>query len=592
MRETRGEARRPSRRWATLAAGTLIVLAGAAAYSNSFHGPFVLDDLHAIRDNPTIRHLGAIGPVLWEARSATVVGRPVLNLSLAVNYALGELDVRGYHLFNLAAHLAAGLMLFGVVRRTLLLAAVPERFRSAATALALAVALLWTVHPLQTESVTYVVQRAESLAGLFYLATLYGLIRGASSRRPAGWHVAAVATCLLGMGSKEVVVSAPLVAILYDRTFLAGSFREALRRRWGLYAALAATGGLLAVLVVTSAGRADTAGFGHGLTWWEYARTQFGFIVHYLRLAFWPDPLVFDYGTAVAQTSGEIVPYAAIVALLLGATVVALRRWPWAGLLGVWFFATLAPSSSFIPLITQMAAEHRMYLPLAAVVALVVILGYHGWQHLLPRMTGPDGRRGWPASVAPAVALAAVAGSLAFQTFLRNRDYRSTLSLWEDTARKRPENGRAHSNLGVELAQAGIFAGALREFDQAIALRPGEAAIYNNRGTVYHALGQYDRALEDYGRAIALKADFAQAYVNRGKTCQQLRRYDLAIQDYDRAVVLMPDYAKAYRYRAIAYFSRKQYDRAWADADTCRRLGGEVDPAFIRLLSEASGRTR
>ena len=184
----------------------------------------------------------------------TVSGRPVLNLSLALNYAVSGCDVRGYHVTNLAIHLAAALLLFGIVRRTL------PRFRGCgggqqlarlqlATPLALAIALLWAVHPLQTESVTYIVQRAESLMGLFYLLTLYCFLRGAGSARAIFWYAGSVLACLLGMATKEVMVSAPLVVLLYDRTFLAGSFREAWRRRWAYYLALAATWLLLAWLV-------------------------------------------------------------------------------------------------------------------------------------------------------------------------------------------------------------------------------------------------------------------------------------------------------------------------------------------------------
>ena len=181
-----------------------------------------------------------------------VGGRPVVSLTLAINYALGGMNVWGYHAVNLAIHILAAWTLFGVMRRTLLLPALQERFGSAATPLALAAALLWTIHPLQTESVTYVIQRTESLVGLFYLLTLYCVIRGADVRpasdRP-GTRAPSAASCLLGMATKEVMVTAPLIVLLYDRTFLAGSFREAWRRRCGLYLALAATWGVVAAAV-------------------------------------------------------------------------------------------------------------------------------------------------------------------------------------------------------------------------------------------------------------------------------------------------------------------------------------------------------
>jgi hypothetical protein len=240
------------------------------------------------------------------------------------------------------------------------------RFAQAATGIALAAALIWTIHPLQTESVTYIVQRAESIMGLFYLLTLYCVIRGAGSARPMAWYVLAVLACLLGMASKEVMATAPLVVLLYDRTFLSGTFQGALRRRWPLYVALTCTWGLLAYLVAGSTDRGGSAGFGLSVTVWQYALTQLGVITHYLGLAFWPAGLVFDYGWPIASSVGQILPGAIVISLLLAGTIWALIRYPAAGFLGACFFLILAPTSSFVP-VTDAAFEHRMYLPLAAV---------------------------------------------------------------------------------------------------------------------------------------------------------------------------------------------------------------------------------
>jgi hypothetical protein len=164
--------------------------------------------------------------------------------------------------------------------------------------LALAVALLWTLHPLQTEAVTYVIQRVESLMGLCYLLTLYCLIRSVDSPRPALWQGCMVTACLLGMATKEVMATAPLLGLLYDRTFLAGSFREAWQRRRWWYVGLAATWLPLACLVAGTGGnRGGTSGFNVGVAPWAYWLTQFQAVAHYLKLSVWPHPLVFEYGT-------------------------------------------------------------------------------------------------------------------------------------------------------------------------------------------------------------------------------------------------------------------------------------------------------
>ncbi len=250
--------------WATLLAASAIIVVTVAAYSNSLHGKFMFDDRVWIVENPSIKHLWPLGDVLLPADAAPVGGRPIVSVSLAVNYALGRLDVRGYHAVNLAIHICAALVLFGVVRRTLTLPRLRDRFASAATLLAAIVALVWAVHPIQTEAVSYVIQRAESLVGLFYLLTLYCFIRGTTARSPLTflWYLACFVACLLGMATKEVMVSAPIVLLLYDRTFLAGTFRQSLAARWRLYLALAGTWLVLAWVLVATSFHADTTGLG------------------------------------------------------------------------------------------------------------------------------------------------------------------------------------------------------------------------------------------------------------------------------------------------------------------------------------------
>ncbi len=323
--------------------------AGIAAYGRTFPVPLLFDDFAAILDNPTIRHWGSVfsPPV-----NTTAGGRPILNATLAFNYAVSGTAVWSYHALNLAIHVLCGLTLFGIVRRAL-----ASLGNQSATPIAFSAALIWILHPLQTESVTYIIQRAESLMGLFYLLTLYLFIRGAESDgRGLPWFVLSFAACLLGMATKEVMASAPLVVFLYDRTFIAGSFREAWRRRWRVYAALGSTWLLLGFLVLSMNGRGGSAGLGSGVSSWVYALTQLSAIVHYLRLCFFPHPLVLDYGGLLEVRTARLLPCALVVAFLLAATVWVLVRHPAVGFLGFCFFAILAPSSSFIPVATETIA--------------------------------------------------------------------------------------------------------------------------------------------------------------------------------------------------------------------------------------------
>ncbi|HTT55585.1 MAG TPA: tetratricopeptide repeat protein [Opitutaceae bacterium] len=523
------------RRPGIVAAGVLTV-AALGAYGTSFRVPFVFDDMPSIFHHADDRHLGLLGDVLSTARDRlTVSGRPVLQATLAVNRALGGATVWGYHAVNLAIHVLAGLALFGLVRRTLRLRSgqalshqtgrdpdtVESGLRSDATLVALAAALLWTVHPLQAEAVTYVIQRAESLMGLFFLLTLYCFARALDAPRPRPWYVLTVAACLLGMGTKEVMALAPVMVLLYDRTFATGSLREAWRRRRGFYGCLAATWVPLALLVAATGGnRGGSFAFTPDLaiTYWL---TQCEAIPRYLALAAWPHPLVFEYGVLARPDLAEALPGALLVAGLVAAVLLEWWRHPAVGFLGAWFLGILAPTS-LMPGRTEMIVEHRMYLPLAAVVTLAVAVVGH-W----------TGRRGLVACLA--LALAAVS-----LTAARNLDYRSRLTLWGDTVRKRPENSLARLNYGAALCDSGRFAEALAQFEIARRIGPDDAETEVDLAAALTGLDRPEDALVHFERAVQLMPDDARVEYNLGSHLYRMGRGPEAIAHLERAVRLAP----------------------------------------------------
>jgi len=511
--------------WRRLVWGAILAAGAVAVYSRTFSVPLLFDDIPAIVGNSTIRHWStALRPPI----NTTASGRPILNLSLAVNHAISGTAVWSYHALNLAIHVLAGLTLFGIIRRTL-----APRSGPAATLTAFSAALLWTLHPLQTESVTYIVQRAESLMGLFYLLTLYGFIRGAEAdgRPRRRWFALSVAACLLGMATKEVMVTAPLIVLLYDRTFVAGSFREAWRRHWGLYVALAATWLPLAGLVAgTGWDRSGSAGLDVGITPWAYWLTQFEAVTRYLWLSVWPHPLVFEYGTFWAHLLTGVALYAVVVVVLAAATLVALWRWPAWGFLGAWFFVILAPTS-LVPGAVQMIVEHRMYLPLAAVTTLAT-MGIHA----------AVGRRSW-------VVLAALALGLGLLAARRNEDYRSVPTIWSDTVAKRPNNERAHNNLGLAWSEMpGRLNDAITEYETALRLKPDYAGAHDNLGVAWSKLpGRLPDAIAQLEAALRLQPDDADTHINLGNVWSQVpgRLNDAAAQ-YEEALRLKPDSAEAH----------------------------------------------
>jgi len=544
---------RASSRPTPLVAGLALTAAVILAYMNSLSGPFIFDDLEGIVDNSHIRRLWPLSDMLFNAPpDSPPAGRPIVSLSLAINYTIGGLNVRGYHLFNIAVHLLSVLVLYGLVRRTFLDTRLNARFERSGPFLAFAVTLIWAVHPLHTETVNYVSQRTELLMGLFYLLTLYCAIRAWRSDRPRFWSAASVASCAIGMGCKESMVSAPLIVLLYDVALVSRSFREALRRHASLYVGLAATWVLLAWLNA-SAPRGRTCGTDLGISSLDYLRTQAGIIVWYLRLAFWPNPLVISYEDwPIARSLLPILPQGLFIVTLLLLTAWALWRRRPAALLGAWFFLILAPTSSFIPIVTELAAERRMYLPLAAV-TVASVLGLRGLFNLTKRRrtSPPKG-----ITVLPSLALLLVVATLGYTTALRNCEYRTATDIWADAVAKRPRNWVALVGLACELAKAGQHQEAIKYCSRAIALKPDYIDGYTKRSIAYAGIGDWKKALLDCNAAVTLK----------------------------------PDHVEAYHMRAMIRFSTRDYDQAWADVKRCQRLNGQVHPEFLEALRQASSR--
>jgi len=552
-------------------AGGIIALGGLAAYHGSFSGAFVLDDASSIVGNPTLRHLGrALVP---PPGGETVSGRPLVNFSLAVNYALGGTRPWGYHALNLAIHLLAGLALFGVVRRTVVLKSRRSDDGDKATFIAFTAALLWTVHPLQTEAVTYVVQRAESLMGLFYLLTLYCFVRSVElgndeGRRPFSpfWSVLCVVSCLFGMATKEVMVSAPLAVFLYDRTFVSGSFAAAWRRHGRLHGALASTWLLLGGLVLGTGNRGGTAGVGTGVPWWLYAQTQFKAIAGYLRLAVWPHPLIFDYGTEWARGPADVMPYAILVGLLALGTAWALWRRPALGFLGAWVFLILAPTS-LVTGTRQTSAEHRMYLPLAALTVLAA-LG-------LDRVAG---RRALPVVLTLAVALG-------MATAARNEDYRSKLALYRDAVAWRPRNPWTRFDLGVAFGEEHAPREAEQSYREALRLDARFPEAHNNLGDLLLQEGRRTEALDEFREALRLRPAYVEARYNLGLALIQAGRGAEGAEEEQQALLLRPDFPEAHCALGEAQAQMGLSGEAQAQYEACLQLKPDYAPAHYNLAN-------
>jgi protein O-mannosyl-transferase len=509
-------------------AATLLVALTVFAYRGSLGGELVLDDQLSVADNPTIRRLSNIGAVLSPPAHSPVGGRPVANLTFAVNFAIGGTSVRSYHALNLLIHVGAALLLFGIVRRTPWPARPSEVGGSIDVSaardrllLAFLVATLWAVHPVLTATVSYISQRTEELMGFFYLGTIYAFVRGAETRSHT-WLAVSVFACALGMGSKEVMVTAPLVVLLYDRTFVIGSFRAALRQRSWYYSALAATWALLAFFMSAGLGQ-RSVGYGLGVSWWQYALTECGALLLYLRRAIWPHPLVFDYGTLFVSDPLQALPSVLAIAIVLGGVGFLLWRRPIAGFLSAGFFIVLAPTSSVVPVAMQPIAESRMYVPLAFVIAGLVAAMFY----LLPRARG--------------LAWAAIILGFVMLTDRRNEVFQNPAALWIDTLVKRPENARVHSNYSAVLLASGRAEEAIAYSQKALSLGPEVAGAHSNLGAALFARGRTDEAIEHERRAIALDPRLARVHANLAAALNAKGHFEEALREGRTALELLPD---------------------------------------------------
>ncbi|MEO1128609.1 MAG: tetratricopeptide repeat protein [Planctomycetota bacterium] len=478
-----------------------ITLASILAYSNGLGGAFLFDDRMAILERSHITDFDPGSADAWA--EVLKARRPATDLTFALNYAAGAVEPsetwpegqssRGYHIVNLGIHLGVALALLALTVRTLSLTR--SETQAANVLIAGAAALLWAVHPLTTQAVTYIVQRGESLMALCYVLTLlfYNLGATTEHRRRIVWFAACIVACGLGMLSKGVMVTAPLAVLLYDRCFLSQTWRASLRGRWPILAGLCATWLLLVVTGVATttvgigASARATVGFAYeDHTWHAYLFTQPAVLLHYLRLVVWPDVLILDHEWPFATSIGPaLLPGAIILALLVTTLWLLLRRNPSIGFVAVMFFLVLAPTSSFIPL-RDPAFEHRMYLPLASVLLLMVLgIDWLARKRLAAR----------PAAVAVALAALVLALPLGMRTAARNADYGSEEAMLEANLAAQPNASRVMINLGRILS---MRAGTMPQGPEAAAIR--------------------DRAIELFERSIEIQPDELIAHYNLANT--------------------------------------------------------------------------
>ncbi len=570
----------------------VILLLGLAVYSNCFNNPFVFDD-NSLLGNENIQELWPIyKPFLWSGESATA-GRPILSFSFALNYALGGDKPFGYHLVNLLIHILNSFFLYLIIQGTFRTPRLASSFSFVASPLAFVAALIWLVHPIHTECINYITQRSELLMGFFYLGTIYAALRSWEGENKKTWLCLSAVFCALGMATKEVMVTAPLLVFFYDYAFGGKNLRETFRERKILYLCLAATWLILLGLILSNP-RSSSVGFSHKISSLDYLISQSYIIIHYLQTLFWPNVLVFDYGMAQAEVFSEhIFSFLAMTGLFLGSLGLYIYR-PYLGFAPLSFFLILAPSSSFVPIVTEVGAERRVYLSSALIIGLIAGLAY-AW--LSSRKEKIVTRQ---KSYFFALALAfLVISVLSYRSFLRNNDYANKVRIWESALQAVPDNPRAYHNLGVALGDRKEFQKSQECFEKALALKPRYASCHYHlslyslhQGKLEEALGQkeklrkmaphhpklwelyrhlgdyelkredidqayhyYEKILQRHPKSVALLKKLASYALQKGK-------WDRAFEFYEKALLRKPEDVDTYNVLGMIRLQQGDFPKA------------------------------
>ncbi|HEX4415822.1 MAG TPA: tetratricopeptide repeat protein [Lacipirellulaceae bacterium] len=593
--------RASSERYGRPPAWAVVLLLGfliAAVYGPALNVPFVFDDRATILANDSILSMwplvGSVKPgPLNPPAEMPISGRPLVNLSFAINYYFGKFNPAGYHAVNIAIHFLASLLVWATMRRTLQLPYFGGHYEQTGGWLALIVALLWALHPLQTEAVIYVTQRTELAMACCYLATLYCSVRYlevGGGTNSGVWLCLALLACLAGMASKEVMVSAPLMVLLFDRTFVSGTLANAVRRSWRLHASLFATWILLFALN-WSLPHSDATGFSQGIsgpTWWL---TQSKIFFLYLKLAIWPWPLLFHYAMPYFTTLGEAWMYVVPLLLIGFATLWLLwKNWP-LGFLGTWYFALLAPTF-VIPIVTEMAAERRMYLPLLVPVIIVVLAAYQVAEAIVRRRSvvtaGWDYRRPL-AGVGVLAVILAIAFCLV--SSLRLGAYGSELNLWAEVLTAQPDNAMAHHAIGYYYEHAGDDESAMKEYLEATRLNPDAAQVHYMLALLLQKHGRHDEAVTHFAEAVRVLPKSAAMRNDLGVAQYLANRNEDAIATFHTVLAVDPNYWTAERNLAAAYWKLGKKPEAFEAYQAAVRINPKAVEVYIDLSKayEANG---
>ena len=535
---------------------SLILLLGTLTYSNTLHSSFHLDDIGSIVNNLAIRNILNLQAIwnFWPTRFITY-------FSVAFNYHLSQLNVFSYHLFNLAVHLSSGVLVWWFMLLTFSTPAMKaQKITKHAKLIALFVGLVFITHPIQTQGVTYIIQRAASLVTLFYLVSLSLYVKsrllqqqGESLVASRLFYYGSLIAVVMAMFTKEVAITLPLMVLFYETCFLKRKEDLSWKYLIPFFMTL-----LIIPLTMFLTKSVDFIGMRRlsedpsNISSWQYLFTQLRVIVIYLRLIFIPINQNLDYYYPIAKNL-TLLPILASFILLVSILTIAIKIFSKYSLISFgifWFFLTLLPESSVIP-IKDVIFEHRLYLPMVGFSFFLVSLVYYLFENkTLKSMV---------------VVLLIIISCYAVLTYRRNFIWQDEFTLWNDIIHKSPKKARPYNIRGLAYYQQGSFTQAISDYNKAIEIYPDYAEAYNNRGNAYVKQGSIPQAISDLSRAIEINPNHAEVYYNRGNAYVEQGSIPQAISDLSRAIEINPNYVEAYNNRGNAYVKQDSIQQAISD---------------------------
>jgi len=569
----------------------IISLFCAICYSYTLNAPFVLDDPRHINRNPHIR-LTSLDPgrIYDAALRSPLSNRPVANVSFALNYYLGAYDPTGYHIFNIIVHFINGVLVYflalSIFRQFFNIrmeqanqpipSPTPQSVNPSIRLMSLFAALIFTTHPVQTQSVTYIVQRMNTLAALFYLLSLLLYIHGRLGQKGWGrWALwaASLLSWAMALGSKEIAVTLPFVVFLYEWYFFQNLSTSWLKRNVRYLLFPLAIFALIAFIYLglDPFDRIAAVYEHRDFTMLERTLTQFRVVIFYISLLFCPHPSRlnllhhFTISHCLFDPVTTLLSFL-LVAFLMGLAVCLARRKRLVSFCILWFFVHLVVESSIVGL--ELVFEHRLYLPMFGLALVAAYLLFH----LLSE------RRSWAVIISLLIIL-----SLGTTTYIRNRIWQDDMTLWSDVLSKNPQSARAHLNLGAALVTLGKLDDAIAHYREALRIKPYYVRVHNNLGIALRDQGKLDEAITHYYTALKINPTYADAHNNLALALKDKGNLDEAISQYRKALQRNPSSAEVHNNLGIALRQRGDLDEAITHYEKALRLDPLLSDAHYNL---------